>query len=72
VSGEASGPGLLALTQGEPAGIGPDIAIDAWLARESARLPPLLYLGPVELLERRAAAMGRRVALAEVGIEEAA
>jgi 4-hydroxythreonine-4-phosphate dehydrogenase len=30
----------LALTSGEPAGIGPDIALEAWLRRAELDLPP--------------------------------
>lgn len=30
----------LALTLGEPAGIGPDITLLAWLRRDAAALPP--------------------------------
>ena len=35
----------LALTSGEPAGIGPDIAITAWLRRNELSLPPFYLLG---------------------------
>ena len=35
----------LALTLGEPAGIGPDIAIKAWLRRNELNLPPFYLLG---------------------------
>ena len=44
----------LALTQGDPAGIGPDIALTAWLARKALDLPPFLYLGDPAVLEQRA------------------
>jgi 4-hydroxythreonine-4-phosphate dehydrogenase len=65
----ASGGGLpLALTMGEPAGIGPEITLKAWLARETATLPcffvsgdPALYraLGaPVREIERAGEAAG--------------
>ena len=42
----------LALTSGEPAGIGPDIAIAAWLRRKELGLPPFYLLGDRELLRR--------------------
>jgi 4-hydroxythreonine-4-phosphate dehydrogenase len=45
----------LALTLGEPAGIGPDIAIKAWLRREELKLPAFYLLGDRNFLERRAA-----------------
>jgi 4-hydroxythreonine-4-phosphate dehydrogenase len=56
----------LALTLGEPAGIGPDIAIKAWLRRDELKLPPFYLLGDCEALERRARALGLRVELAAV------
>jgi 4-hydroxythreonine-4-phosphate dehydrogenase len=62
----------LALSLGEPAGIGPDIAIDAWLARDSSSVPPFLFVGDAALLKRRAAAMGRDLRIATVAPEEAA
>ena len=46
---------LLALTIGEPAGIGPDIAIGAWLRRHELNLPPFYLLGDKALIEQRAA-----------------
>ena len=33
------------LTQGDPAGIGPDIALSAWHRRTELSLPPFLYIG---------------------------
>jgi 4-hydroxythreonine-4-phosphate dehydrogenase len=55
----ASGTRLpLALTLGEPAGIGPDIAIKAWMARNAACVPPFIFVGDAKVLERRAAALG--------------
>ena len=51
----------LALTLGEPSGIGPDIAIDAWLARKEVGIPPFILIGDAALMERRAQAMGRTI-----------
>jgi 4-hydroxythreonine-4-phosphate dehydrogenase len=51
----------LALTLGEPAGIGPDIAIDAWLTRKTADIPPFIFVGDAELIARRAAELGKSV-----------
>ncbi|MFO1185036.1 MAG: 4-hydroxythreonine-4-phosphate dehydrogenase PdxA [Bauldia sp.] len=45
----------LALTMGEPAGIGPDIALRAWHERVERRLPPFFVLADPDLLSRRAA-----------------
>ena len=44
----------LALTQGDPAGIGPDITLQAWLKRVERGLPPFLYIGDPAVLRVRA------------------
>ncbi len=44
----------LALTMGEPAGIGPDIAIAAWLSRKAEKLPPFTLIGDAETIAARA------------------
>ncbi len=49
-------PRLLALTQGDPAGIGPELALKAWVLREPAALPPFACIadpGVLESLSRR-------------------
>ena len=61
----------LVLTLGEPAGIGPDITIEAWLARAEVDLPPFLFAGDPVLLERRAALLGRAVSVATVAPRDA-
>jgi 4-hydroxythreonine-4-phosphate dehydrogenase len=61
----------LALTLGEPAGIGPDIAIEAWLRRNELKLPAFYLLGDREFVARRAKILGLNIALADVGAEEA-
>jgi 4-hydroxythreonine-4-phosphate dehydrogenase len=48
----------LALTLGEPAGIGPDITLAAWLRRTALDLPPFYVLGDPQALERRAKMLG--------------
>jgi 4-hydroxythreonine-4-phosphate dehydrogenase len=62
----------LALTLGEPAGIGPDIAIAAWLARRSNALPAFYLRGDIGLLRRRADHLGVVVPFAEVLPQDAA
>jgi 4-hydroxythreonine-4-phosphate dehydrogenase len=62
----------LALTAGEPAGIGPDIAIQAWLRRKELKLPVFYVLGDRDLLSRRAKTLGLTVELADVRAEDAA
>jgi 4-hydroxythreonine-4-phosphate dehydrogenase len=41
----------LALALGDPAGIGPEIAVKAWLARTDERLPPFLTVGDIRSVE---------------------
>jgi len=56
----------LALTLGEPAGIGPDIAIAAWRRRQELSLPPFYILADPDFLRRRAEQIGDGVALSVV------
>jgi 4-hydroxythreonine-4-phosphate dehydrogenase len=42
----------LLLTQGDPAGIGPEIALKAWLRRHSEALAPFAFLGSISQLQR--------------------
>jgi 4-hydroxythreonine-4-phosphate dehydrogenase len=53
----------LALTQGDPAGIGPDITLAAWLRRGELDLPPFLFLGDAGILAARASQLGLTVPL---------
>lgn len=61
----------LALTSGEPAGIGPDIAIEAWLRRSETNLPPFYLLGDRAFLAERARHLGLKADFAEVDADEA-
>ncbi|WP_426609275.1 4-hydroxythreonine-4-phosphate dehydrogenase PdxA [Bradyrhizobium sp. McL0616] len=61
----------LALTLGEPAGIGPDITIAAWLRRRELNLPAFYLLGDEALVARRARALGADVKIASVSASEA-
>ena len=49
---------VLALTLGEAAGIGPDIAIAAWRRRQELNLPPFYILADPDFLRRRAEQIG--------------
>ncbi|RXH11895.1 4-hydroxythreonine-4-phosphate dehydrogenase PdxA [Bradyrhizobium guangzhouense] len=49
----------LALTLGEPAGIGPDITIAAWLRRRELGLPAFYLRGDEAFIARRAKALGK-------------
>lgn len=58
----------IALTLGDPAGIGPEIALMAWRARdEGAGLPPFFLVGDPAFVERRASELGFSIPVAEVG-----
>ena len=61
----------LALTLGEPAGIGPDITLAAWLRRDELKLPSFYVLGDAGFLEKRARALGLKVPLAEIDADKA-
>jgi len=68
-------PGLplspLALTMGEPAGVGPDITLAAWLNRGALGLPAFYCLADPALLASRAAALGVRVPIETVSPADA-
>jgi 4-hydroxythreonine-4-phosphate dehydrogenase len=61
----------LALTSGEPAGIGLDITIKAWLRRNELKLPAFYLLGDRDSLNNRAKLLGLKLKLAEVSAEQA-
>jgi 4-hydroxythreonine-4-phosphate dehydrogenase len=61
----------LALTLGEPAGIGPDITIQAWLRRNELKLPAFYLLGDRDFVSHRAKVLGLKLKLADVSTEEA-
>jgi len=56
----------LALTLGEPAGIGPDLTLTLWRRRVEFDLPPFYLIGDIDFLETRARALKLDVALREV------
>src|SRR5215210_5703741 len=62
----------LALTLGEPAGIGPDIALAVWQRREDLALPPFYLLADPEFVARRAHHLGLDIPLRVVEPEDAA
>ncbi|MPZ41283.1 MAG: 4-hydroxythreonine-4-phosphate dehydrogenase PdxA [Rhizobiales bacterium] len=57
---------ILALTLGDPAGIGPDIAIAAWQRRQELGLPPFYLLADPDFVRRRARQIGTSLALSVV------
>ncbi|MFN3853641.1 MAG: 4-hydroxythreonine-4-phosphate dehydrogenase PdxA [Phreatobacter sp.] len=61
----------IAVSMGEPAGIGPDIALMAWRARADHRLPPYYVIGDPGLMEARASRLGLGVPVIPCLPEEA-
>ncbi|MBI3446936.1 MAG: 4-hydroxythreonine-4-phosphate dehydrogenase PdxA [Magnetospirillum sp.] len=57
---------LLALTMGEPAGIGGDIALMAWAGRAETATPPFVLIDDPERLRRLARMLDLRVPVQEV------
>jgi 4-hydroxythreonine-4-phosphate dehydrogenase len=55
----------LALSQGDPAGIGPDITLMAWLRRRELGLPPFFLIGDPDVLAVRARQLDLAVAIQE-------
>ncbi|EKF20329.1 4-hydroxythreonine-4-phosphate dehydrogenase PdxA [Nitratireductor pacificus] len=60
----------LALSIGDPSGIGPEIVLQAWIRREALSLPPFYVLGDPALLAARARHLGLDAQLAEVAPQD--
>ena len=54
----------VAVTMGDPAGIGPDIALMSWLERSRKALPSFVVYGDPQILQARARKLGVSVAIA--------
>jgi 4-hydroxythreonine-4-phosphate dehydrogenase len=61
----------LALTLGEPAGIGPDLTLAVWRRRVELDLPAFYLIGDADFLTRRARLLGLDVPMAVVAPAEA-
>jgi len=61
----------LAISMGEPAGVGPDIALQLYAHRAELNLPPFCLFGNTDFLVARAARLGLEIAFAPVGPEGA-
>ncbi len=61
----------MALTSGDPSGIGPELTIIAWMQRQSLRLPPFYTLSDPALIAARARSLGLDVPLEAVSPGEA-
>lgn len=62
----------LAISMGEPAGIGPDILLSLYAQRSELGLPPFVVFGHAEFLRARARRLGLDIAIAETGPEAGA
>ena len=62
----------LALSVGDPSGVGPEIAIAAWQARDSAGVSPFYLLADPLLIAARARRLGAEVAMVETTPAQAA
>jgi 4-hydroxythreonine-4-phosphate dehydrogenase len=72
-AGEPGRPLAIAVSMGDPKGIGPDIALMSWRERQRLALPDFIIFGDPDVLAKRARALGLEVpiqtltSLAEVG-----
>ncbi len=62
----------LAISMGEPAGIGPDLILSVHARRAELNLPPFIVFGHPEFLARRAARLGLDMLITETTPDEAA
>lgn len=61
----------VAVSMGEPAGIGPELALVAWENRRALRLPPFYIRGDETLLLERAATLGLKIRIESVAPDQA-
>ena len=62
----------LAITMGDPAGIGPELLLKAWRARRTRQLPAFFALADPVILAQRAQALGLEIEMAPATPETAA
>ncbi|MBO6642869.1 4-hydroxythreonine-4-phosphate dehydrogenase PdxA [Altererythrobacter sp.] len=63
----AGKPPPIAVSLGDPAGIGPEIIVRAWLMRAEAGLPPFAVTSGADILRGAAAKLGVDCSIAEIG-----
>src|SRR5690606_4276381 len=61
----------LAISMGEPAGVGPDILLDLYARQEELLLPPFCVFGHIDFLRARANRLGLDIQFTERNPEEA-
>lgn len=62
----------IAVTMGEPAGVGPEVAIKAWLARREAELPAFFWIGGPGVIAERARECGLDIPVSEINMPDQA
>ncbi|MGI9386626.1 MAG: 4-hydroxythreonine-4-phosphate dehydrogenase PdxA [Methyloligellaceae bacterium] len=60
----------LAVTMGDPAGIGPDISLLAWQNRMQDRVPPFFLIADRTVMTHRAAMLGLDVPIASISVPD--
>ena len=63
-----SNPAPLAISMGEPAGIGPDLILKLYLEREQHNLPPFIVVGNMGFLAARARRLGMSINFAATSV----
>jgi len=61
----------IAISMGEPAGIGPDLILQLYAARDEHKLPPFIVMGSVGFLAARARRLGLNINFAETTVADA-
>lgn len=61
-----AGPAPLAVSLGDPAGVGPELIAEAWVRREHETLPPFFVAGGADLIANAARARGLTVPVVQI------
>ncbi|AGA64232.1 4-hydroxythreonine-4-phosphate dehydrogenase [Liberibacter crescens BT-1] len=64
-------PSPIILTQGDPAGIGPDITLKTWINRKKLNIPPFIYIGDPDVLNARAKTLNLDISIREANCSNA-
>jgi 4-hydroxythreonine-4-phosphate dehydrogenase len=67
-----TGPAPIAISMGEPAGVGPDIILKLYSERGDYDLPPFIVFGSMAFLAARARRLGLNITFAQTTVGEAA
>lgn len=61
-----AGPAPLAVSLGDPAGVGPELIAEAWIRREAEGLPPFFVAGGADLIAAAGASRGLSVPVVQI------